>query len=172
MKENNEIQLLIEQLDKNLVILGSIKSQFHSLKEKEIKLLGQSPAVFMLYSEMFVSMYTCCETAFVRISQFFENHLDSEHWHKDLLERMTLEIKDIRPRVLSDETILVLNEYLRFRHFKRYYFEFKYDPKRIAYLESRFDEAVDKVQKELEEFIGKLEIIQKKILGDETARKA
>ena len=76
--------------------------------------------------------------------------LDSSRRHKEQLERMTLEINTIRPRVLSDETALALEEYLRFRHFKRYYFEFKYDAKRIAYLDSRFDETVESVIGEME----------------------
>ncbi len=32
---------------------------------------------------------------FLRISQFFENNLDTEKWHRDLLHKMRIEIVDL-----------------------------------------------------------------------------
>ncbi len=40
---------------------------------------------------------------------------------------MILEIEGVRKAVISDETYSNLLEFLKFRHFKRYYFEFDYD---------------------------------------------
>ena len=66
--------------------------------------------------------YTCLETVFLRISEYFENSLAPARWHKDLLEKMTLSIEGVRPRLLAEDTVLPLQELLRFRHFCRYYF--------------------------------------------------
>lgn len=133
MKNSTDIATLIGQIEKCTGILHTIQAQLADMRKNEIQKLGDSIAASILYADVFVSMYTCCETAFVRISKFFENNLDSSRLHKELLDRMTLEIPAIRPGVLTDETALVLEEFMRFRHFKRYYFEFKYDARRIAY---------------------------------------
>ncbi|GAK57920.1 hypothetical protein U27_04892 [Candidatus Vecturithrix granuli] len=89
--------------------------------------LGQSTAAAMVYSQIFGDFYTSIETLFVRIAQTFENSIQSETWHKSLLHKMTLDIEGVRIAVISDATYNVLSEILRFRHFKRYYFDFDCD---------------------------------------------
>ena len=44
---------------------------------------------------------------------------------------MTLQIPEIRPCVLSAAVYVDLEELLRFRHFKRYYFTLSYDWERL-----------------------------------------
>lgn len=144
--------LLQEQIAKSLLILDEIKVFYSHLKNQQLPEIGNTQISATLFSEVFVSFYTCCETVFVRISKFFENNIDKEHWHRDILDRMTLEIHGIRPRVISDETKLILDEILRFRHFKRYYFEFKYDWTRIEYLDKQFVKGFDNVKNDLSLF--------------------
>ncbi len=92
----------------------------------------------IILSDIFVSFYTCVETAFFRISQFFENTLDQQRWHRDVLKKMTLTIRGIRERVISEDIYHELEELLRFRHFKRYYFEFDYDWDRLELVRTKF----------------------------------
>ena len=82
---------------------------------------------------MLENYYTCLETIFLRISQSFENHLESARWHNDLLQKMTLETEGVRTAAVSDEAFPPLFELLKFRHFKRYYFELEYDWDRLDY---------------------------------------
>jgi hypothetical protein len=93
----------------------------------------------IVLADILVSYYTCLETMFLRISQLFENDLAPEKWHQDLLRKMSLRIEGIRDPVISDNTAALLSELLRFRHFKRYYFEFEYDWERIDFLREKFD---------------------------------
>ncbi len=93
-------------------------------------------AVFL--SEIFVNYYTCLETIFFRISQFFENSLPQEHWHSELLQKMCLNIPDIREAVISEEIFNLLDEFRKFRHFKRYYYSLDYDWDRLDYLGKQF----------------------------------
>lgn len=65
------------------------------------------------------------ETIFFRISQHFENNLSGEKWHKELLDRMAIEVEKICPRVISDSVYMELAEIMRFCHFKRYYMDFR-----------------------------------------------
>ena len=92
----------------------------------------------IILSDIVVNFYTCTETAFFRISRFFENTLDQKRWHRDVLKKMTLTIPGIRKRVISDDTFRDLEELLRFRHFKRYYFEFDYDWDRLELVRTKF----------------------------------
>lgn len=64
-------------------------------------------------------LYSGCENIFKHIAKTFENNIEQDLWHKSLLDRMKLDIDDIRPAFLSEETYLCLNELRIFRHFFR-----------------------------------------------------
>ena len=87
---------------------------------------------------MFVSFYTCAETAFLRSSQLFENALDSSRWHEQLPRAMTRTIPFVRERVISDTSYTALSELRRFRHLKRYYLEFEYDWDRLELVRAKY----------------------------------
>lgn len=107
-------------------------------------------AVFL--SEIFVNYYTCLETLFFRISQFFENSLSRENWHSDLLRKMCLRIPDIREPVLSEKTFYLLDELRKFRHFKRYYYSLDYDWDRLDYLARTFDKVTRECPDDIDRF--------------------
>ena len=101
----------------------------------------------------------------MRISQFFENHLSQDRWHADLLEKMTLRIEGTRDAVISDTTAAALSELMKFRHFRRYYFEMVYDWDKLDYLQKVFTRGRNAVPGELTTFqtflqglLGKAEI--------------
>lgn len=60
-----------------------------------------------------MSVVNDLSTLFLRISQFFENSLESSRWHTDLLDKMTLHITGIRERVVP----MVKKDLGRFRTF-------------------------------------------------------
>ena len=61
--------------------------------------------------------YTGLERIFFQIATIVDNSMPSgRHWHRDLLNQMGIAISQLRPRVLSAETIQALDEYRRFRH--------------------------------------------------------
>ena len=97
--------------------------------------MGRKHASAIVIAELMVDYYTCLETCFLRISQFFENHLSDSRWHADLLEKMTLRIEGTRDAVISDSTAAALSELMKFRHFRRYYFELEYDWDKLDYLQ-------------------------------------
>ena len=62
-------------------------------------------------------IYNAFEAYFLRIAKFFENNIDVDSWHRDLLERMRLEIPGIRPALLTDDRLAEkIDELRRFRH--------------------------------------------------------
>jgi hypothetical protein len=66
---------------------------------------------------------------------------------------MRLEIPSIRKAVLSHESYPLLDELRRFRHFKRYYYEFEYDWSRLDYLKRMYEKLVPLIHEELENYI-------------------
>jgi len=110
----------------------------------------------IVLAEIFGNYYTALETLFLRISQAFENNLTPSRWHAALLDKMILEIEGVRPRVVSDETHQALRELMRFRHFKRYYFEFDYDWDKLLFLEKKFNAVRASIHAEISRFIGLL----------------
>jgi len=64
-------------------------------------------------------LYSAFENIFRNIATSFENHLDPSSWHRQLLERMRLDLSPVRPAILDDEAFEKLDELLRFRHLFR-----------------------------------------------------
>ena len=134
---NVKINELIGEIDKCRDHLERLKELYRqAVKDISDQDRTLEKAVFL--SEIFVNYYTCLETMFFRISQFFENSLSREHWHSELLGKMCLRIPDAREPVISDETFNLLDEFRKFRHFKRYYYSLDYDWDRLDYLGKQF----------------------------------
>jgi hypothetical protein len=78
------------------------------------------------------NLYNAFESIFQRVAETFENDVaDSSRWHALLLRRMTLDIENVRPRLLSDETYQCLDELRRFRHLFRSLYTSNLDVERL-----------------------------------------
>jgi hypothetical protein len=152
MSGNGYISALRAEIEKSLEVLAAIEEYYDQYTADHIDEHEPTRENRIVIAEILTNYYTCLETAFLRISQFFENHLSSDRWHQDLLDKMTLSIEEIRPRVLSDETRAELRELMRFRHFKRYYLEFDYDWDKLRFLRRKLELARPRVREELERF--------------------
>ena len=136
METANRIAALAAELDAALPVLDRIDRFYDGFQEQAGA--RQSTENAIIVSDVLVSFYTCLETAFLRISQHFENALDSGRWHEQLLRAMTRAIPSERERVISDASYTALSELRRFRHFKRYYFEFDYDWDRLELVRAKY----------------------------------
>ncbi len=152
MKENELIAALVEEIRRSRIMLGKIDSFYQEFKDNDLTLLGKKRASAIVMAEIMVDFYTCLETLFLRISQFFENILEKDKWHSDLLHKMILEIEGVRKAVISDETYSILLEFLKFRHFKRYYFEFDYDWDKLEFLEKKYRQLKPLLEEDLKNF--------------------
>ncbi len=75
-----------------------------------------------------------------------------EGWHKRLLHTMTLEMKGIRPAVISNELYLDLLKFLGFRHVVRQAYGFQLDVKRLEELEKIFEKTWRRFFREIKKF--------------------
>ena len=156
MRENEDILLLIQEIGKTKEILGKIDGFSVQLVNAPANSLD-TKMWCIAYSEIFEKYYTALETLFLRISQFFENNLQKDKWHQDLLHKMTQEIPSIRKAVIDDETYRLLIEFMRFRHFRRYYLELEYDKDKIDFLLKKYNELKKMIFPQLDDYIHFLE---------------
>jgi hypothetical protein len=139
MSERDDLRELMARIDRCLTMTERLSSAYDEFLAVDFPGLGKKNTSAMVIAEFMVDYYTCLETCFLRISQHFENHLSSERWHTELLEKMTLSIPDTRIPVITAFTASDLVELMKFRHFRRYYFELEYDWAKIEYLQIIFN---------------------------------
>ena len=144
---------LLAQIRAHRRRLEAVYRSMESALDGEIAQLGRTPISALIVAGLLENYYTCLETIYLRISQSFENRLEAARWHNDLLQKMTLEIEGVRTAAVSDEAFSPLFELLKFRHFKRYYFELEYDWDRLDYLVTKLRQAHPLVTRDLERFV-------------------
>ncbi len=161
MKDANaNIAVLIAQAENTLHILRENWGFYKQFKENEFVALGKTTVSAMVLYQVIVGFYTCLETFLFRVSQEFENKLSKDQWHKELLQKMALNIPGIRDRVISETTKNQLSEILLFRHFKRYYFNFDYDWEKLDLIESKYRQVYSPLRSEIQSFIEFLRTLQ------------
>ncbi len=149
---HDDAALLLSQIQKTESVLKRITDEYDTFLQTDFKVLGKKNTSAIVVAEYLVDYYTCLETLFFRISQFFENNLSKGKWHADLLEKMSLQIEGVREPVISDHTQALLSELLKFRHFRRYYFELNYDWDKLEYLQKKLDEVRELIPADLNGF--------------------
>lgn len=152
MSGDDRVLELLARMDKTQQMLARIAEEYRQFLEGDFILLGKKNTSAIVIAELMVDYYTCAETLFLRVSQFFGNHLDADRWHSDVLEKMSLHIEGLRDPVIGDEMARCLNEVMRFRHFRRYYFELEYDWDKLAYLQKVFEKITETLPSDLARF--------------------
>lgn len=105
------------------------KFDINSLSPAELDSLGYSMH----------NIYNALENCFTQISLGFENHVrDKTRWHRELLDKMFLDIKSLRPAVLPEDVRSLLGDLLGFRHLFRHAYDFKLDKDKIVALWRRW----------------------------------
>ena len=103
------------------------------------------------------NIYNALENSFAQISLSFENHVkDRERWHRELLEKMFLDVPPLRPPVLPAAGREVLTDLLGFRHVFRHAYDFTLDEAKLLMLWSRWESEGNQVKQALHDFAVKL----------------
>ena len=78
-------------------------------------------------------IYNILKKAFERLCETFENHLvKTGRYHDTLIERVTLDLKGIRPAFLPAEAVRDVRELKGFRHLFRHAYDLDLDPVRVT----------------------------------------
>ncbi len=85
------------------------------------------------------NIYNALENSFAQISLTFENHVkDRARWHRELLQKMFLDLAPLRPAVLGEPSRPLLNDLLGFRHIFRHSYDFTLDREKLLRLWARW----------------------------------
>lgn len=97
--------------------------------------------------------YSGIERIFQRIASTLDDSIPKgDAWHRELLDQMATEVRSVRPAVISDRDVAILDEYLRFRHVVRNVYAFELDPERVRDLARRLPGAFQGVKERLSAF--------------------
>lgn len=151
------VRELQAEITKTLGLVARQRSFYDEFMAGDFQKLGRGKVAAIVVAEVLTDYYTCVETLFWRIAQFFENNLPADRWHAEVLRKMTLSIPGVRERAVSDEAYVRLTELRKFRHFRRYYFEFDYDWGKLDYLRSQYEELGVLLARDVAGFDGFLE---------------
>lgn len=152
-KSANQVAILRGQISSGLEVMQRIQGHLDGFLCDELERMGRTTVTAVVISDGLCRFYTAVETVFVRIAKFFENSLEGERWHADLLDRMAFSIPDIRPRVIADKTHSDLREIMKFRHFSRYYVELEYDWDRLDFLLRKYESIKVELRTDIQAFL-------------------
>ena len=152
MSRTEDLQELRGEIQQYREVSARLLDALRHLQEHDLERIGKTTTTAVAAAGLIENSYTAVETVLFRIAQNFGNNLDASRWHTDLLRRMTVSVPELRPAVIADSTFSKLDELMRFRHFKRYYFNLDYDWSRLEYLMNLVHEVIPKFAAELTEF--------------------
>ncbi len=142
-----------------------IKALVSELKELLSEIEGKPDTVNLrAISSILHDYYTGIEKIFSRIALEMEGELPKgENWHRQLLERMAVEIEKERPPVISKELEIKLDEYLRFRHLFRHSYGFLLQWEKCEKLAQNLQKCHKQFASELLEFLSFLRELQENL---------
>lgn len=112
--------------------LNKIEQVYKILDERADQMQVHAPAYVESVAYQLHNLYNALEDLFKIVAVTFENNIsDLMRWHTELLNRMALEIRDVRPALLSAESVALLHELRAFRHFFRHAYGIPLDDARV-----------------------------------------
>lgn len=114
------------------------------------------PIVLESLSYQLHNLYCSYEDLFKVVADFFENRIEERAYHTQLLHRMAIEIKGLRPRLLSDNALQLLDELRAFRHLFRHAYLYQLDPRRVELVLEKALELKELFKEDLERFINEI----------------
>lgn len=100
---------LVSELNNDVEILDELMEK-HNLLNKKLKQIKPDEFDWSTLGYTIHNIYNLLENYFLRVSKFFENDLDQSSWHRELVNRMTIEILDVRPKLFDRNLANKVNE--------------------------------------------------------------
>ncbi len=149
----NHFQILKAEIKNELNILKRLTQdclKFYKSHKNEI----DSSVNLRVLGSFLHDFYTCIERIFNKIANEIDGELPSgPAWHSTLLERMNLNIKPIRKKVINDNLKGILYDYLRFRHIFRHLYGFELDWYKMEHLIKSIKETFKQFNHQLNHFL-------------------
>ena len=134
----SKLAILKSEMRRDMEKLAQLFAKFDSAYQRYNR---QKEYAFLVESAFYVNqIYTGFERMFQKVVESFENSIDEKSWHKSLLDRMILELENIRPPVISETTHRYLNELRAFRHFFRHTYDYELDDEKFSIVATKTKE--------------------------------
>jgi hypothetical protein len=153
-RKKSDVLRLVAELDSDMLLLDDLikknEKAWRRIESGSVDELDWAALGYTIHN-----IYNLLEGYFLRISKFFENALDPVTWHRDLIQRMTLDIEEVRPALLDRELVGRIDELRSFRHVFRNIYQSELDPKRVELVQQRLEATLSAFKKAHNEFIDK-----------------
>ncbi len=151
MRGKGEILSLISEIE---YALRFARENFESARQSYEEYIEKDEYAYLVEASFFFTrMYGAIEHMFLNIAKHFENQIEKEKWHKSLLSKMRIDVKEIRPRVISQEVYEALMDIMGFRHFFRSAYDVSIDGERLGALLRKWDRVKDKFYDDVKGFL-------------------
>jgi hypothetical protein len=155
---SEQYRVLAGRIHRELEELGRVVTR----AERALEAARQRPEDQDLYLDSAAlnlhDFYSGLERVFSLIAGSVDGSVPGGHeWHRELLRQMGTDIPQIRPAVLSAQTMQDLEEYLGFRHVVRHIYAFEFDFERVERLVRHLRPLFERVSTELKAFANLLE---------------
>jgi hypothetical protein len=116
--DSNKLTLLSVDLNAQM---SNIKVIHQKIVARSTRLQSDDETILESIAYQIHNLYCATEDLLKIVAGYFENNIsDSSQWHSLLLQRMSIEIPNIRPAFLTSKTYSILNSLRGFRHFFRH----------------------------------------------------
>jgi uncharacterized protein YutE (UPF0331/DUF86 family) len=124
--EKERLAVLRAELKAQIEEIEGIYTRIEDRKQKKDKAAMESVG-YQLHN-----LYCAFEDLFKIVADTFENHIqDKSKFHQELLKRMAISIEGVRPRLLSQECFLLLDNLRSFRHLFRHAYSYELDERKL-----------------------------------------
>jgi len=141
-RDRSSYHRLITELDADIELLQSVRAT--NLRAQERIASGSTDELdYAALAYTIHNIYGVIEGYCLRVSKFYENGLDGDAWHSDLLRRMTLSIPELRPALLDKQLWYVLDDLRAFRHKFRHLYARPIEAQRVKLVQEQVSSAVE-----------------------------
>ena len=162
MPDSRDFALLIAELGKDMLHLETLTRENGRAWNRIVQ--GADDSLdYAALGYTIHNIYCLIENYFLRITKFFENNLDRETWHKDLVQRMTLTISAVRPAFMGEELASDIDEIRAFRYVFRNLYLSPIHPERVLAVQSKIPDIVVRFKDAHDKYVAVLHDIAAKV---------
>ncbi len=157
---NYSIELLKADIRDELDKLSRLEKEFQEVRKKleldadQVPVYDRGAIGYILHS-----FYNGCENIFRSIARFFENDVEPQTWHRNLLKRMKYEVEGFRPRVIDDSLFQLLDDFRSFRHKFRHSYSYELDWEKEKLVAAKLPAAYQSLRRQIEIFLKEIDQI-------------
>jgi hypothetical protein len=126
-----------------------IDTLYKGIKDIDLSVY-ENQFVFALKAQQ---LYTALEELFKSVVRTFENSIDDHtKYHIEILKVVSMDVHDIRPKLISDDSYKFLDKLRSFRHFIRHGYNYELDVDELFLLQKKLNQSFQSVIDDIESF--------------------